>query len=156
MMKKNGTRNKSIQFAAVAMTMVLLGSLIGCSAAPDSKMESLPGTEDSVEATTEFVTVGTTENVTEALTESLPGIGNTAEVSAVVSTKDVAAGTTEKAAEASTENVAAGTTAAAADSSETYEQIIDIMDKSYLNLLLLRVLNFHQLVLCLIFQINLF
>ena len=115
MLEKNGKRNKSIHFAAVVMTIALLGSsLLGCSAAPDSKAEPLPGTENSVEAST----------------ESLPGIGNTAEVSAVASTKNVDAGTTEKAAEALTENVAAGTTAAAADSSKAYEQIIDIMDNS--------------------------
>lgn len=62
MLEKNGTRNKSTQLAALAMTIALLGSsLLGCSTAPDSKAESVPGTENSAEAyTEENVTAGTT------------------------------------------------------------------------------------------------
>ena len=82
MLEKNGKRNKSIHFAALAMTIALLGSsLLGCSAAPDSKAESLPGTENSVEAST----------------ASLPGTENSAEAL----TENVAAGTTAAAAESS-------------------------------------------------------
>ena len=126
MLEKNGKRNKSIRFAAVVMTIALLGGLIGCSATPESKSESLPGTENSAVTSTESLPI--TENVAEVSTQNV--LAGATDNAAEVSTENVLAGSTENAAEASTENVTVGAAVEAADTSETYEQIIDILDKS--------------------------